>query len=189
MLNIQIYNKIFNFSYPTFTSRVETAKWKSAIRHNLSSQKFFVKTSNKNAQGHFWTIESSYLKVIKQNQGSVSLKKTVKTKRKQSKWEKKTNDSLGTSPRSADDSAFFSSNDNDYSQNSLTSPPSYKFLHKTVSTNYEPLLPLSTLNSIDTNSAYYFNYSNNTPDLGIINCSPFIDCSNEMIDFTQLNYL
>lgn len=35
------------------------------MRHNLSRHKYFVKTCEKNAQGHYWSIDQAYLAIFK----------------------------------------------------------------------------------------------------------------------------
>ena len=44
----------------------DSTKWKNSIRHNLSRHKYFIKTSEKNAQGHYWSIDPDYLIYFKQ---------------------------------------------------------------------------------------------------------------------------
>jgi hypothetical protein len=40
-----------------------SVKWRNAVRHNLSSHKYFVKTLEKNAKGHFWYDFLNILKI------------------------------------------------------------------------------------------------------------------------------
>ena len=35
------------------------------MRHNLSRHKYFIKTCEKNAQGHYWSIDEAYLSLFK----------------------------------------------------------------------------------------------------------------------------
>ncbi|CAF0842778.1 unnamed protein product [Brachionus calyciflorus] len=139
-------------NYEDFTSKVETSKWKSAIRHNLSSHSFFIKTSFKNAQGHFWSIETSYLPLIKEKGTTVGIKKCLNRKPRVQKPRAKKQkidstehqsetvlagstsmvipqnqelyDAYYTSPIAYNDSAFFSSNENDSSSVSSSSSSS-----------------------------------------------------------------
>jgi hypothetical protein len=61
----------------------DATKWKNSIRHNLSRHKYFIKTSEKNAQGHFWSIDEDYLKYFKQGiYDCKTLVKQAKLKRK-----------------------------------------------------------------------------------------------------------
>ena len=63
---------------------VDDIKWKNSIRHNLSRHKYFIKTSEKNAQGHYWSIDADYLKYFKQGiYDCKTLVKQAKLKQKQ----------------------------------------------------------------------------------------------------------
>lgn len=124
------------------------SKWKSAIRHNLSSHSFFLKTSHKNSQGHFWSIEANYFSIIRQKGTTIGIKKCLgkKThiqKPKQTK-QRKTSEPFFLASMEEEiynqpnynDSAFFSSTENDNSQHSFISSSSsgyqnYKFLSPT----------------------------------------------------------
>ena len=70
----------------------QSTKWKNSVRHNLSRHKYFVKTCEKNAQGHYWSIDSAYLSIFKNgNFDEKSIKKaklTSKFKNKASKGSK-----------------------------------------------------------------------------------------------------
>jgi hypothetical protein len=41
-------------------------KWRNAVRHNLSSHRYFCKTSERNSQGHFWSIHPLFMDEIVQ---------------------------------------------------------------------------------------------------------------------------
>lgn len=63
------------------------------MRHNLSRHKYFVKTCEKNAQGHYWSIDQAYLAIFKNgNFDEKSIKKaklSSKLKNKAAKLIKK----------------------------------------------------------------------------------------------------
>ena len=52
-------------SYDYFKTQQNSVKWRNAVRHNLSSHKYFIKTSEKNAKGHFWSIHDSFAGAIR----------------------------------------------------------------------------------------------------------------------------
>lgn len=67
--NVMQLKDIYNYfmtNYEIFSMEPDSTKWKNSIRHNLSRHKYFVKTSEKNAQGHYWSIDADYLKYFKQ---------------------------------------------------------------------------------------------------------------------------
>ncbi|RNA25117.1 forkhead box D3-B-like [Brachionus plicatilis] len=141
-----IYSYI-SINYAAFTSKVEVSKWKSAIRHNLSSHSFFIKTLQKNSQGHFWSIEANFLSILKEKGSTVGIKKCLGKKTNLQKpkpnKQKKTGETFvpgSIAPLDQDayyyncynDSAFFSSTENDSSQHSSSSGyQNYKFLSAT----------------------------------------------------------
>lgn len=165
---------------------MEISKWKSAIRHNLSSHNFFIKTSKKNAQGHYWSIEPIYLQLIKEKGTTIGIKKCLnkkpKIQRPKSKKQKiesefsdnllngsyiqqsnEHNESVNYSTNAMyNDSAFFSSNDNDNSQLSLASTSTnrscnYKFLMNSPTYNqYTPIMYYAMNNQ----NVNYVNFEN-----------------------------
>jgi hypothetical protein len=112
-------------------------KWKNSIRHNLSRHKYFIKTSEKNAQGHYWSIEDDYLKYFKQGiYDCKTLIKQAKLKKKQMTASiKKARKSRGTKLHQAPhivveenqskNSAFAQNNDSAYMSNNETTDMSF----------------------------------------------------------------
>lgn len=47
--------------------RVESKKWRNAVRHNLSSHRYFTKTTIRNSQGHFWSIHPTFVHELADN--------------------------------------------------------------------------------------------------------------------------
>jgi len=84
--NVMQLKDIYNYfitNYESFAMEADATKWKNSIRHNLSRHKYFIKTSEKNAQGHFWSIDEDYLKYFKQGiYDCKTLVKQAKLKRK-----------------------------------------------------------------------------------------------------------
>lgn len=140
------------------------SKWKSAIRHNLSSHSFFIKTLHKNSQGHFWSIEANFLSLLKEKGTTVGIKKTIGKKAHKSRLAKvkKTVETLeqDTYSPNYNDSAFFSATENDNSQHSFVSSSSsghqnYKFLSPT----HQSFIPQLSY-TLDSANVNYVNFSN-----------------------------
>ncbi len=68
----------FNLSYDYFSKQKEALKWRNAVRHNLSSHKYFLKTSEKNAKGHYWSIHPAYLEMLNEALCNGKLLKTLR---------------------------------------------------------------------------------------------------------------
>lgn len=94
--NVMQLKDIYNYmieNYEYFSSQKQSTKWKNSVRHNLSRHKYFVKTCEKNAQGHYWSIDPTYLSIFKNgNFDEKSIKKaklSSKFKNKVAKLNKK----------------------------------------------------------------------------------------------------
>lgn len=94
--NVMQLKDIYNYmieNYEYFASQKQSTKWKNSVRHNLSRHKYFVKTCEKNAQGHYWSIDQAYLSIFKNgNFDEKAIKKAKlnsKLKNKASKINKK----------------------------------------------------------------------------------------------------
>lgn len=94
--NVMQLKDIYSYmieNYEYFSSQKQSTKWKNSVRHNLSRHKYFVKTCEKNAQGHYWSIDPAYLAIFKNgNFDEKSIKKaklSSKLKNKAAKLIKK----------------------------------------------------------------------------------------------------
>jgi hypothetical protein len=123
------------------------------VRHNLSRHKYFVKTCEKNAQGHYWSIDQAYLNIFKNGDFD---EKSIKKAKLNSKLKSKT----GRAKKTAKKSGNMLANTSDYdlsgcSYTTVTSSSSSVLSSPTVSCKSFNSTFNQAFNSTMNDSAYF----------------------------------
>lgn len=156
--NVMQLKDIYNYfmtNYEIFSMEPDSAKWKNSIRHNLSRHKYFIKTSEKNAQGHYWSIDPDYLVYFKQGiYECKTLVKQAKLKRQASLGVTKTKRTKKTRTKLGKENTNSTPQSNHYNYNLIQQSSSY----------YNDSAYLSNNETTDNSfNNYYISNLNNSP--------------------------